>query len=119
MVEPNDAGANETPEPNAGGDASDPISRFAPHLREEFETLRSSEERIVKALADPEVAGRFSADPARALEEIGVTVPPALKARLASARPGAPLPTERRFRLPNGQVVTARVKVRFTRGKGR
>jgi hypothetical protein len=95
----------------------DPISRFAPHLREEFETLRRSDRQIVKALADPEVAGRFSADPARTLEEIGVKVPPALKARLASTRPSAPLPTEQRFRLPNGQVVTARVKVRFTDGK--
>jgi hypothetical protein len=121
MVEPNDPGTtvDRGAAPSAGDDPADPISRFAPHLREEFEKLRRSEERIVKALADPEVAGRFSVDPARALQEIGVEVPPALKSRLASARPGVPMPTERRFRLPNGQVVTAHVKVRFTRGKGR
>lgn len=103
--------------PAEGDDRQDPISRFAPHLRAEFDELRTSEATILKALADPETAGRFAADPARTLEEIGVKVPPAIKARLASQpRPG--FPVERRFRLPNGQVVTARVKVRFTNGKG-
>jgi hypothetical protein len=100
-----------------GTDDRDPISRFAPHLRAEFEELRKSEDRIVNALADPKAAQRFAADPARTLEEIGVKVPPAIKARLASTRPPTTLPRERRFRLPNGQVVTAHVKVRFTDGK--
>jgi hypothetical protein len=116
MVEHGDGGTGTTSGEHPKDERDDPISRFAPHLREEFETLRRSDRQIVKALADPEVAGRFSADPARTLEEIGVKVPPALKARLASTRP-SPLPTEQRFRLPNGQVVTARVKVRFTDGK--
>jgi hypothetical protein len=100
-----------------GTDDRDPIARFAPHLRAEFEELRGSEDRIVHALRDPKTAARFASDPARALEEIGVKVPPAIKARLASTKPPAALPRERRFRLPNGQVVTAHVKVRFTDGK--
>jgi hypothetical protein len=105
MVKPND-------------DPHDPVARFAPHLREEFETIRGSEDQILAALEDPEVIARFAADPARTLEQIGVKVPPALKARLrANAR--AALPSERAFRLPNGQVVTAHVKVRFTGRKER
>jgi hypothetical protein len=119
MAEPRQgrAKAGDQGVPAEGDDREDPISRFAPHLRAEFEELRRSEAAILKALADPETAGRFAADPARTLEEIGVKVPPAIKARLAS-RPRSGLPAERRFRLPNGQVVTAHVKVRFTNGKG-
>lgn len=97
---------------------ADPVSQFAPHLREELETVRRSEDKILRSLKDPEVAARFAADPARTLEQIGVKVPPALKARLRANGPQVPLPSERRFRLPNGQVVTAHVKVRFTGTKG-
>jgi hypothetical protein len=119
MAEPSEGGRRPDARgaPGEGADRADPISRFAPHLREEFDELRTSESHILKALADPATARRFAADPARALEEIGVKVPPAIKARLASTRPPMTLPGERRFRLPNGQVVTAHVKVRFTDGK--
>lgn len=99
-------------------DTRDPVARFAPHLREEFEEVRRSEDEIVRALEDPETAARFAADPVDALEQIGVKVPPVLKARLRAAGPHVP-PDDRRFRLPNGQVVTAHVKVRFTRTKER
>jgi hypothetical protein len=119
MADPNEGGMGPGARgaPDEGTDRADPISRFAPHLREEFDELRTSESHILKALADPATARRFAADPARALQEIGVTVPPAIKARLASTKPLETLPTERRFRLPNGQVVTAHVRVRFTDGK--
>ena len=118
MAKPNDPDGTKDPTGSGGPvDPHDPVSRFAPHLREEFETLRASEEQIVKALQDPEVAARFAADPTRTLEQLGVKVPPAIKARLRANGPQLPLPSERRFRVPNGQVVTARVNVRFTRSK--
>ena len=48
---------------------------------------------------------------------MGVEVPPLLRKRLrAQARPDLLLP--RQFRLPNGQVVTPQITVRFTSGKG-
>ena len=119
MEKPNgDAGGTKHPKGSHDGDhPGDPVSRFAPHLREEFETIRRSEDEIMRSLEDPEIAARFEADPARTLEQIGVKVPPAIKARLRAGGPTVPLPDERRFRLPNGQVVTAHVKVHFTRTK--
>jgi hypothetical protein len=95
----------------------DPSSLFPPYLREEFETLRKSERKILRALKEPEAAKRFAEDPARALQQLDIEVPPLLKGRLVANRPVISLPSDRRFRLPNGQVVTAHVKVRFTRGK--
>jgi hypothetical protein len=96
----------------------DPASMFPPHLREEFEILRKSERKIVRALEDPEAARRFAEDPARALQQLDVEVPTLLKGHLVANRPVISLPSDRRFRLPNGQVITAHVKVRFTRGRG-
>ncbi|MGH2672613.1 MAG: hypothetical protein ACRDHC_06525, partial [Actinomycetota bacterium] len=92
-MKPNDGAAGAA---HAGGspkkdDPLDPVSRFAPHLREEFETIRRSEDEIMRSLEDPKIAARFAADPARALEEIGVKVPPALKARLRANPPQGPL----------------------------
>lgn len=120
MVRPNDDadGMGHAQGSQDGDDPRDPISRFAPHLREEFEKIRRSEGKIMRSLEDPEIAARFAADPARTLEQIGVKIPPAVKARLRAGGPLEPLQDERRFRLPNGQVVTAHVKVHFTRAKG-
>ncbi len=109
-------------EQNPPGDARprddrDPTTLFAPHLREEFEQVRGHESEIVERLRDPKVAASFAADPVRALADIGVDVPPLIKGRLVAERRPKPVPSERRFRLPSGQVVTARVRVRFTGGK--
>lgn len=115
----NDPGPEQRPplDDKPPRDDRDPATLFAPHLRDEFEQLRRRESEIVERLADPSVAARFAADPARTLGEIGVDLPPLIKGRLVGDRRPRPLPSERRFRLPNGQVVTARVRVRFTRGR--
>jgi hypothetical protein len=63
------------------------------------------------------VRRQFVADPAGALARIGVDVPPLLKQHLKSRPPLPDVGEQRAFRLPNGQVVTARVNVRFTTGK--
>jgi hypothetical protein len=116
--QPRDEDDSRQEEPRERDDR-DPISLFAPHLREEFEILRRSEDKILRGLEDPRAAERFATDPARALAEIGVDVPPLMKGRLVGERRPEPIPSERRFRLPNGQVVTARVKVHFTGGRER
>jgi hypothetical protein len=108
---------SEAGEEGARG-SRDPASMFPPHLRDEFEILRKSEHKIVRALEDHEAARRFAEDPARALQELDIEVPTLLKGHLVANRPMISLPSDRRFRLPNGQVITAHVKVRFTRGKG-
>jgi len=93
------------------------LDTFSPRLREAFGRLEKQESLILKGLEDPEVSQRFLQDPAGALDHMGVDVPPLLRKRLrAQARPDLLLP--RQFRLPNGQVVTPQITVRFTSGKG-
>lgn len=93
------------------------IEQFAPRLREDFTRLQEQESRILGALADPEIHRHFLEDPAGALDRMGVEVPPLLRRRLR-AQPRPDLVAPKQFRLPNGQVVTPQINVRFTSGKG-
>jgi len=93
------------------------IDQLSPRLREEFAHLQKEESRILKGLEHPEIRQRFLTDPAGALDQMGVQVPPLLKKRLR-AKAGPPdLLLSRQFRLPTGQVVTPKINVRFTSGK--
>ena len=102
--------------PQHGG--LDPVTdQLGPRLRAEFEQLQKSERKILAALAKPETAKQFAEDPLTTLAALKIEVPPIIKQRLKSAaRTGdAPdLQRPRSFRLPNGQVVTANVNIRFT-----
>ena len=93
------------------------IEQFAPRLREDFDRLRQEETRILDGLADPEISRHFLEDPAGALDRMGIEVAPVLRRRLR-AQPRPDLVSPRKFRLPNGQVVTPQINVRFTSGKG-
>ncbi|OSC36918.1 hypothetical protein [Mycobacterium decipiens] len=93
------------------------IDRLGPRLRAEFEELQKSERKILAALAKPEIARRFAADPQATLAELKIDVPPIIKQRLKSASLTGDAPDlhrPRSFRLPNGQVLTANVNIRFT-----
>jgi hypothetical protein len=90
---------------------------MGPRLRAEFEALHKSEAKIVRALRNPSTAQAFAADPLGTLTTIGVVVPPIIKQRLkASAISGDQphLAAAQGFRLPNGQVITANVNIRFS-----
>ena len=89
--------------------------QLGPHLRLELEEVAKSEAKILKGLANQDVRAQFIVDPAGALERMGVEVPPIMKKRLKTRPPSADdLRSRRSFRLPDGQVVTATVNVRFT-----
>ena len=93
------------------------FDRVGPRLRAELDQLQKSEAKILKALKKPETARAFAADPLATLTAIGVDVPPIVKARLKAAPVTGDMPDllrKRAFRLPDGQVVTANVTVRFT-----
>jgi hypothetical protein len=93
------------------------IDRLGPRLRAEFEELQKSERRILAALAKPDAAQRFAADPLATLTGLRIEVPPIIKQRLKSASLTGDAPDlhrPRSFRLPNGQVLTAKVNIRFT-----
>jgi hypothetical protein len=108
---------SETPARRKPRDLGPVSDELGPRLRKELESLTSSEAKIVKALANDDVRRQFVADPAGALARIGVDVPPLLKQHLKSRPPLPDVGEQRAFRLPNGQVVTARVNVRFKTGK--
>jgi hypothetical protein len=93
----------------------DPISdQFGPRLQAELEQVARSEAKILKALGNEDLKQLYLADPAAALARMGVSVPPILKQRLKGRPPLNDLVSPRSFRLPNGQVVTATVNVKFT-----
>jgi hypothetical protein len=94
------------------------VAEMGPALRAEFEKLQASEARILKALSDPKTAAAFAADPGAAMANFGIDVPPIIKQRLKLAA-GNSLGQRntfgaRKFRLPDGTSVTARVNIHFT-----
>jgi hypothetical protein len=104
----------QQPKPDSA--QSSVLDQLGPRLRAEFDELAKSERVLLAALAKPETARQFAADPLATLAALKIEVPPIIKQRLKSA----PLTREpdlhqpRSFRMPNGQVVTASVNIRFT-----
>ncbi len=92
------------------------VEQLGPRLRAELEAVEKSEAKILKGLADERIAAEFVHDPAAALRRMKVDLPPIMAARLKNPEPFGALVAPRSYQLPNGQVVTARVKVRFTAG---
>src|SRR3954451_11000974 len=93
------------------------IEQFGPRLRAELEQVAKSEAKILKALTNTELSQQYLVDPAGALTKMGVELPPILKRRLKERPPINDFVGPRSFRLPNGQLVTATVNVRFTARK--
>jgi len=95
----------------------DLMTQLPADAREAIDALRQHGPRIVERLnKDDKMRELFIRDPISALHEIGIDVPTALM-KYARPNPGAPEalqpPT---IRLPNGQLVTANVRIRFTDG---
>ncbi|HNY31066.1 MAG TPA: hypothetical protein PKO15_09265 [Fibrobacteria bacterium] len=91
--------------------------RLPPRLRADLQSLRSQENRILESLnADPRRAAAFLADPARELKRAGVKVPSDLRASLKPVAGLEELLKPASIRLPNGQVITPKVKLRITGG---
>lgn len=106
-----------SPQQHPNSAQSSVLDQLGPRLRAEFEELARSERTILAALAKPETARRFAADPLATLAALKIEVPPIIKQRLKSASLTGDAPDlhqPRSFRLPNGQVVTAKVNIRFT-----
>jgi hypothetical protein len=104
--------------PTAKAPATGPIvEQLGPRLRAEFEELTKSEAKILRGLAAKGTAEEFVRDPAAALRRMKVDVPPTIAARLKNPELLGDIIAPRSYQLPNGQVVTPRVTVRFTAGR--
>jgi hypothetical protein len=111
------AAAEAPPPPPPPSGMGEVIDNMGPRLRAEFAQLQKSERRLLRALNNPETAQAFAADPLGTLTGLRIDVPPIIKSRLKAAPITGDAPNlqqARAFRLPNGQVVTARVNLRFT-----
>src|SRR5690349_4326713 len=97
-------------QPNSHFDQS--IAQLSPSLQREMQELRKSEAKIVKLLSDPKKAESFLANPLQFLEKGGIAVPTLLKRRLQQFDSNLVQHLKQQaFALPNGQTVTACIKV--------
>ena len=95
------------------------IERIPPVFKKDLIALQKHETKILESLnKDEELAKLFLSNPGAALAKINIPVPQAMKKQLKPDQTLAQLLQPRQFRLANGQVVTPKVRIRFT-GKRR
>lgn len=93
------------------------IAQLSPSLQREMQELRKQEAKILKLLSDPTKAEQYLSNPLQLLQSGGIRVPTLLKRRLQQFDPNLAQHLQRQsYALPNGQTVTARIRVRFTQG---
>lgn len=87
-------------------------------LRTELEGMKKHTETVLGKLKDEKVKQAFLENPTQALAAMGVPISPQLRQRLASQNLPKNLLTPRSYRLINGQIITPKIKINFTSGKG-
>ena len=80
--------------------------------------LKQHGDKVLTGLKDEKSRQAFMQDPAKALTEMGIVLSPQLRQRLAAQPPPQTVTTQRAFRLLNGQIITPKIKINFTSGKG-
>jgi hypothetical protein len=93
------------------------FQKLPPSVQKDMESLQRQENRIVDALKNEEMKRLFIIDPGTALTRMKIKVPPELRKRLRPNEMLQKLLEPAKFRLANGQVVTAKVRLNFTTGK--
>lgn len=89
-----------------------------PDLRAELEGLKQHGAKVLARLQDENAKQAFLQNPAQVLTEMGIALSPQLRQRLATQPPPQNVLTPRAFRLLNGQIITPKIKINFTAGKG-
>jgi len=98
-----------------GGDS---INQHLPaELRAEVEGLKKHGTKVLEKLKNEKAKAAFLENPAQVLAEMGVPLSAQLRQRLAAEMPPKSVITPRAFRLLNGQIVTPKIKINFTKGK--
>jgi hypothetical protein len=87
-------------------------------VRTELDALRKHEGRVLKALEDPEKHALFVRDPAALLRALDIPVSGALRQRLRADVTRAEAVRPVAFRLPGGDLLRPRVRVRFVKARG-
>lgn len=104
------------PAPGQGGfDLHEALKSQPEWLREELETLKKHEDKVLRALEDDENARVFMTDPARLLRKLGVPVSGPLKNRFRADMSIAELTRPLCVPLADGKSIQPKVRIRFTR----
>ena len=91
------------------------VQKLQPVVMKEILSLRRYERRVLSRLnKDEDLAKLFLVDPGAALAKMDVPVPPTIRKRLKPEAGLREILRPKKFRLPNGQVITPRVRIRFT-----
>jgi hypothetical protein len=103
--------------PGHGHDAlhADMRDRMPDYLRSELDGLRKHESKIMSALKNDDMARLFLSDPRAALHKMKVPLSPMAKVALSNVRLPGDLLQPKAYRLPNGQTITPKVTIRFTK----
>ncbi len=98
-------------------EGQDFFRRMSKDLKSEMDGLVKHERTIVERLKEPEMAKLFAENPLRALNAMNIPIPPLLKKKIKEFPGASALLNPRSFRLPNGQLITPKVNIRFTERK--
>lgn len=90
------------------------FNRMSPAVKKEMYSLKKRDNEITKKLKDPKISAQFLENPVAALEAMNVAVSPQLKRRLNGNRALRESLQPRSVRLPNGQIITPTLNIRFT-----
>lgn len=91
------------------------LEKLPPTLREEIESLRKYDDQILSALQDEATRAVFLRDPGAVLRRLDLPLSSVLNKRLKKSTGGEELLRERRFRLPDGRIITPKINIRFTK----
>jgi hypothetical protein len=113
-VEPN---TPPKPTTNRRLDLAEALARQPDWIQAELGELRRHESKILEALGSEERRKHFLEDPAALLSGLGISVSGPLRQRLRADPARAELLRPVAFRLPNGQLLQARVNLHFTKAR--
>ena len=87
-------------------------------LQQELKVIRKYEDKVLEALKDEDNAELFAKDPGSLLRKLKIPMSGAFRERLRGDVSLAALKKKHCFELPNGQVVTPNIRIRFTKEEG-
>jgi hypothetical protein len=110
---------NAAPKPDTARrlDLTEALERQPAWIQSELAELRRHEPKILEALRSEERRALFLRDPAALLSGLGITVSGPLRQRLRADPAHAALLKPVAFRLPNGQLLQARINLHFTKAR--
>jgi hypothetical protein len=91
--------------------------KMSPQIQKEMDLLKKQEDKILKGLKDEEMQRLFIKNPFEALSKMNVEVPSIIKGRLKQMNDLSEIFSDKEYVLSNGQTITPKIKINFTKMK--